>query len=304
MNINSIKEDKDLNLSDLLNVLLKKKIFILCITFIFSLSSVIYSLSLNNIYTSTVLLKPIDDSSNSSSNISSQFGGMASLAGISLGSPQNDIGEFVKHTVLSRKFLEHLLSFENVKQKLSATKSFDFPLQKIYYDEEIYNNDDDNWIALAEPSYLKVFEDYYVREISVFDDKDSGFISISFSHISPIFAKDFLDLIINQINELTRINDLNKSQGSLDYLYEKYTAEKNADIRDAISELIKSQIKIQTFAYIQEEYLVEIIDPPFAPEVKSSPQRSIICILAAFFGFTLSISFVIIREYLFDKELS
>ena len=300
--MSSVKEEQDINLTELAAIFYRKKVFIFLVTSLFISVSIFYSLSLNNIYTSSALVKAVDNS-DSTPNIASQFGGIASLAGISLGSPKNDKGEFFKQSVSSRVFMQHILSFENIEKNLAASKSFDIANQKVIYDDQMFNTAKNEWLKSSRLSYLEIYQDYYLDGLSVYYDKETGFISISFSHISPIFAKELLDLLINQINEQTRKDDLDKSKKSLDYLYNLYQKEKSLNIRNAISQLIKSQLQTQTFAYIQEEYLIEVIDPPFLPEKKSSPQRAIICILGAFFGFMLSISMVLIRTFLIDEKI-
>ena len=296
------KDEQDINLTELATIFYRKKVFIFLVTSLFISLSIFYSLSLNNIYTSSALVKAVDNS-DSTPDIASQFGGIASLTGISLGSPKNDKGEFFKKSVSSRVFMKHILSFENIEKNLAAAKSFDIYNQKIIYDDQMLNTSKNEWIKSSRLSYLEIYQDYYLDGLSVLYDKETGFISISFSHISPIFAKELLDLLINQINEQTRKDDLDKSKKSLDYLYNLYQKEKSLDIRSAISQLIQSQLQTQTFAYVQEEYLIEVIDPPFIPEKKSSPQRAIICILGAFFGFILSIIMVIIRTFLIDEKI-
>ena len=296
------KDEQDINLTELATIFYRKKVFIFLVTSLFISLSIFYSLSLNNIYTSSALVKAVDNS-DSTPDIASQFGGIASLTGISLGSPKNDKGEFFKKSVSSRVFMKHILSFENIEKNLAAAKSFDIYNQKIIYDDQMLNTSKNEWIKSSRLSYLEIYQDYYLDGLSVYYDKETGFISISFSHISPIFAKELLDLLINQINEQTRKDDLDKSKKSLDYLYNLYQKEKSLDIRSAISQLIQSQLQTQTFAYVQEEYLIEVIDPPFIPEKKSSPQRAIICILGAFFGFILSIIMVIIRTFLIDEKI-
>ena len=60
-----------------------RKIFIVSVTLIFSVFSVVYSLSLPNKYTSTTLLS-INDQESQSSSMLDQYSGLASIAGISI----------------------------------------------------------------------------------------------------------------------------------------------------------------------------------------------------------------------------
>ena len=53
------------------------------------------------------------------------------------------------------------------------------------------------------------------------------------------------------------------------------------------------------------EYLFKVIDPPYSPESKSEPKRSVICIIGAFIGMFLSMLIGFMREtYLSYKNIS
>ena len=80
--------DSELDLREILFVLYEKKISLILFTFIFGIIFFLYSLLIPNVYTSESTLE-INNSSENQSNISSltnQFGGLASIAGINIGS--------------------------------------------------------------------------------------------------------------------------------------------------------------------------------------------------------------------------
>ena len=52
-------------------------------------------------------------------------------------------------------------------------------------------------------------------------DIETGYLTISVEHYSPIYAKDLLNTIIDELNSLVREQDLLKSTKSLNYLEEK-----------------------------------------------------------------------------------
>ena len=79
----SINYGDEINLYDLLRVIWKKKFYIGAITSLFVLISILYALSLPNIYKSSAILIPVDADSGMGGMLQ-QYSGMASLAGISL----------------------------------------------------------------------------------------------------------------------------------------------------------------------------------------------------------------------------
>ena len=77
--------EDEIDLRELFSVLWSSRRLILIITLTFTLLSVIYALITPNQYKATILLAPAQQNTGGISSALGQFGGLASLAGISLG---------------------------------------------------------------------------------------------------------------------------------------------------------------------------------------------------------------------------
>ena len=302
---NSLSNDIDVDLRDIIITLWNSKIFISAFVFIFAISSVFLSLSLTNIYKSDALLKIVEDN-NKSSDLASNYGGLASLAGIDIGSgASSDRGDYAIKIIQSREFLKHLLKFDDVLPQLMAAQEFDTSKRETIFDPNIYDANKMIWVRAPSknyktvPTYLEVHEDYIGEYLTIEKDTKTGFISISVSHLSPDFAHYFLNLIISEANNIVRLKDLKSSKDSLDYLNNQLVVNKKSELKSAISKLIESQLNIQMLSNIRSEYLLEYLDKPFIPEKKYSPNRSLICIFGTFFGFILSSIIVLFRKYFY-----
>ena len=86
------------------------------------------------------------------------------------------------------------------------------------------------------------------------------------SHNSPVFAKEFLDLIINEANSLKRDKDILTSEKAIKYLQEQLAVTPQASIKGSINSLIEAQLKTRMMANIHEDYALIAIEPPFIPE--------------------------------------
>ena len=64
-----------------------------------------------------------------------------------------------------------------------------------------------------------------------------------------------------------------------------------------MSTQIKQKMNIKMTAMISENYSFEVIEPPFLPELKNRPSRSILTLVGGFMGLLFSILFVWIRHY-------
>ena len=306
MNSNALSQenttyDNEIDLKELFSVLWKAKILIIVITSFFAVSSVLYALSLKNYYKSVAVLS-VAGQSNALSSLSG-MGGLASMVGINLPSSGGDgKSEIAMKTIQSRAFLKHLITFENVLPSIIATKSYDFQSKKIQFDPEVYNENNGVWVRepsknkQSEPSYLEAY-DAYLDQVSIVQEEFSNLITISVEHISPIFAKEFLELIINEADELLRNKDLQESSAAIAFLNNEIPKSSLITMKDAINKLVESQLQKQMLSKVNKEYILKVIEPPFIPEVKSKPTRSLICILGTLFGGMLAIIWVAIRHY-------
>ena len=65
----------------------------------------------------------------------------------------------------------------------------------------------------------------------------------------------------------------------------------------AVTQLIEGQLKKEMMAYVSENYILQPIDSPYIPELRSYPQRAKIVVAWTLIGFLLSLIFVISRHY-------
>ena len=111
----------ELDLTELVNVLWVNKLFLAAWTSLFIFISIIYSLTLTNIYTAQTTLAP--SASSDMGNNLSQYAGLASIAGIPL--PGSSSGMSDKDLALSllksKGLLQRLIDKHNILPDLSKT---------------------------------------------------------------------------------------------------------------------------------------------------------------------------------------
>ena len=102
--------DDEIDLLELIKVLWDEKIKIFAITAVAAFISVIYALSQPNIYHAEVLLAPAEDAGGGGmSKLAGQFGGLASLAGVSLPDGGVNKSELGLEVLKSRKFVREFV---------------------------------------------------------------------------------------------------------------------------------------------------------------------------------------------------
>ena len=298
MQENEFHFDDEFDLRELFNVLWAAKKLIILITAIFAIGSVVYSLSLNNYYQSGSIFIARSASGNQGL---SQYSGLAAMAGIKLPSSGEDKTAQVIELMKSRKFVKHLMAFESILPSIMAAKSYNNRTQELLFNQKLYESETKTWKNNEIPSYLEAHS-AYLNMLSVRQDKKTGFIYINIEHISPVFAKEFLELIIREANELLRKKDMDESKQGLEYLTSELSKTPFVEIKESINALIEAQLETQMLAQINQDYILIEIDPPFIPEQKSKPRRTFICVVGTILGGILSVLIVLIRHYSFGEE--
>ena len=303
MHQNDDYPNDEIDLKEIIDALWQGKRLIILITAFFAVCSVIYSLSLKNYYISESILVARESQD---SSILNQYAGLASIAGIGLPGSSGDKVTEVMEIIKSREFVKHLMTFENVLPSMMAAKRFDSGSGELIYDKKLYDVKNKKWLSdqndskSIEPSYIEAHKAYQGM-LSISRNKNTGLIYASFEHISPIFARDFLSLIIKEANILKRDKDIETSTKALSYLKKELSQTPLVEIKESINQLIEAQLETQMMANIHEEYSLAIIEPPFVPEEKSKPNRKIICLFGTALGGILSILLVLVRYYNVEK---
>jgi uncharacterized protein involved in exopolysaccharide biosynthesis len=301
--------DDEIDLRELFYVLLEGKWIIVSLTAFVSIVGVIYSLSLPNIYESKAMLVPVNSSSGIAGAIRS-YSGLAGLAGISLPSG-GDEGNSARaiQKISSLSFFENNILTNIHLPDLMAFKSWNSKTNTAVFDESIYDTNSNTWIRDFSyprqqiPSVQESFE-VFKQHLSLSEDNKSRFINLSIRHQSPYVAKQWTELVINEVNAFYRQKDKTESEKAVSYLNQQISKTGLSEIKQVIAQLLQEETKKLTLIEANQFYVFEYIDPPAIMEQKSEPKRSLICILSALLGGMLSIVLVLIRHYAIKQKVA
>ena len=295
--------DGEIDLQELFNILLQNKGFIFSVTSFISVVAIIYSLLLPNIYESRALLAPVNSSSSISGALGS-YSNLAGLAGINLPSGGDESNSeqaikklsslsFFENNILTNIFLPDLMAFKSWKPGTNVH----------LYDENIYTPTNDTWVRDYSypkkqiPSAQESFEVFTDKNLTIGVDNNSGFITLSIKHQSPFVAKEWVELIVNEVNNFYRQKDKSESEKAVSYLNQQIAMTGLSEIKQVIAELMQEETQKLMLIEANEAYVFEYIDPPAVMEKKSAPSRALIFILSTIFGGFLSILIVFIKSY-------
>mgnify|MGYP000953291864 FL=1 len=301
--------DDEIDLRELFYVLLEGKWIIVSLTAFVSIIGVIYSLLLPNIYESKAMLVPVNSSSGISGALGS-YSGLAGLAGISLpsgGDEGNSAKAIQKISTLS--FFENNILTNIYLPDLMAVKSWNSKTNTLAFDDSIYDTNSNTWIrdfSYPQQQIPSAQESYEVfkQHLSLSEDIKSGFITLSIKHQSPFIAKQWAELVINEVNAFYRQKDKSESEKAVSYLNQQISITGLSEIKQVIAQLLQEETKKLTLIEANQYYVFDYIDPPAVMEKKSEPKRALICILSALLGGMLSILFVLIRHYAIKQKVA
>ena len=134
--------DDEIDLKELFLALWRGKWIIILITFAFAVGGVLYALSQPNTYKAEAILASASDS---------KSGGLASLAGISLGGGGTDNKAMALATLQSRQFLNAFVNKYDLLVPLMAGEKWNPAQDKLIINPEMYDEQQLQWVREVEP---------------------------------------------------------------------------------------------------------------------------------------------------------
>jgi len=298
---NQLHDSDIIDLAEIWNKLWADKWLIIVIGSIFVVSSIFYALSLSDEYESQVLLAPVssgDAGGGSLSKLAGKFGGLASLAGINLGD-NSDKTSLALEIIKSRSFVTKFIEDNDLLVPLMAGEKWDSENNKLIINSELYS--EGVWVRDVSPpkktipSGLEAYEKFLER-LSVNKNEENGYITISIEFYSPYLAKSWLELLIKEINDTVRKQDILEASKTIKYLESKADETVINEMKKVFYDLIESQTQTLMLANVRDEYVFKTIDPAYLAEEKSKPKRAFIVIFAAFLGGLIGIAVSLLRK--------
>ena len=294
-------DNYEVDLRELFGVIWNSKILIGSIISVFLVLAIYFAINTPNIYRSNALLAPAEEST-SFSGAFQGLSGLAGLAGINIPPGGSSQAEKAIKVMSSMKFFREKILTNIYLPDLMANPRWDPVTNTLSYDSDLFDIESNKWVRKvafpykANPSDQEAFE-FFQEIFSVSSDKVTGFITISVKHVSPHIAKKWALIIIDEINSQFREEDRAMALSSIQYLNNQISTTSVVEVRQALSELLQSQIQTSMLTDAKKDYVFSVIDPPFSPEVKDQPNRFIIVILGVIFGSVIGSVISIYRFY-------
>ena len=294
--------EKEIDLRELVRVVWAGKWLISAITLSAVIIAVVVALMLPNIYRAEALLAPNhEQNAGGLSALASQYGGLASLAGIDFGAGASDKTDLALEVLKSRKFVADFIQRHDILVPLMAASDWDPGADELRYDLDVYDPATNQWVRSVSPprnvvpSSQEAYEEFRER-LFVSQSTDSSFVSIAIEYYSPKIAKQWVDWLVEDINTTIMLREVSEAEQAIAYLNEQVASTSLADLKNVFFRLIEEQTKTVVLAKVSPEYMFRTVDPAVAPELKAKPNRAIIVLLAAMLAGMVSVAIVLLRN--------
>ncbi len=211
--------------------------------------------------------------------IGGQLGGLAALAGVSVGEG-NDV---VALAVLqSRKFARDFIE--------------QLDLMPIFYEEE-WDAENDRW-RVDDPTEAPDVRDgvkFFHEEIfEVSEERRTGLVTLAIEWTDPDIAAKWASILALRLNDRLRERALQEAQTNVAYLQSEMARATLVTLQESIGRLLEAELPKLMLAKGNEEFAFKIVDPAVAPRQRERPKRALTAIIGTTLGGLLGIFIVLV----------
>lgn len=302
-------DELEIDLGELFGVLWNGVWWIMLAGILAGVIGIVVAFSQANQYKASTVLAPAgDDAKGAAGAIASQFGGLASLAGISLpgggGGTQNSLA-----VLQSAEFIAQFIHEQGIKPVLYA-KQWDARRQQwkprgapgmlkrlmlSWVDDPVQQARAQR--KTLEPSELEAAELFKKKLLAVSEEKKTGLVTVTITWRDPNQAAAWADGLVRQLNRRMQREAMADADRSLAYLQAELAKTQEVPVREAIYKLVESKQKTRMVASVSNEVAFKVLDPVSASEVPVSPKRPLIIVLAGMVGGMLAIVLLLVRHF-------
>lgn len=280
-------DQPELGLSELLSTLRRGRVLIACFVLVSAVAAGLASWLIPKSYKATTVLSPVTNTQGSGqfgsvSSLLSQFGGLASLAGLAPG------GETTKRA-------ESLAVLESEALTEKYIQQNDL-LPVLFHDSWDARNR--RWTE-TDPRHVPTLwkgNEYFKDKVrSIVTDSKTGLVTLTITWKDPHVAANWANGLVALTNDYLRKKAIEESERNIAYLNAQANKTDVVAVKQAIYTILQTEINKEMLARGSDEYAFKILDPAVAPEKPSNPTLAFMVAIAVFGSLALSVLIAFIR---------
>ena len=290
---NNYIEEDEIDLKELFNTIMRYKYKIAIFSFLVSIATLVYVLSIPNSYKSQVILAPQGDSKSSGAG---GLASLASLAGVSLGgSSGKDPFTMMETTLKDYEFNKSIIEKYNLIEKFENPQNLVFAMGiETFYSKPEKSNESD----LDE----KVFETNksLASTLSISTDKASGLITLSAEHPDRFFAKELTDIYLEELVNKIKLQDMKEIDKQIEYYNKELNTSYDVSLKEQLSTSLSSLMQKRVFSLANDYYFVSKLTDSRVAYIKekTKPKRALILVVSIITSLILGIFMAFFLEFL------
>ena len=239
---------------------------------VFGTVAVILALTATPIYRAVAVATPVMDPGlgGDASRLAGQFGGLASLAGIDIGSSRISTQE-ARAVLESRRLIEEFVRQNDLVDELLPPGS---PTSSLWYAVQRFSD----------------------TVVSIDTDIIEGKTTVSVEWTDPAVAASWANGLVTLANELMRQKAIADSQRNIDYLNKQISTTNVAEIQRVMYTLIENETKTLMLANARADFAFTVVDPAAVPEARVRPKRRLMVMTGVAIGLILGALFAFGRD--------
>jgi uncharacterized protein involved in exopolysaccharide biosynthesis len=267
----AVEKQDELDLPTLLRVAWNHKYLVIFVTLAAALAAVVLALTTKPIYRAEVVITEVHEGSMGAGGaLASQIGGLASMAGITLGAGSN-VSRSAQAVLKSRHLVEEFVKRNNLIPELFRNSKKPPTL----------------WLA------VKRFQEGILR---ISEDTRQGKTTLSIDWTDPATAARWANGVVALANELIRARALDEANRNVAYLREQLNKTTVVELQKVMYDLIENETKTLMLANARVEYAFTVVDPAVPPELRISPQRTLMVGVGGTMGLCMGVALAYLLE--------
>lgn len=275
----------EVSLSEVFLTFWEGRWLVLAVSLGLAVAGALASLVVPKSYVASAIVAPVSASSGGGAlgglgALASQFGGLASLAGVSIP------GDSKKYEAIA------VLQSELITEKYINDNNL---LPIIFHKR--WNSELGKWKDANNKKIPTLWEanDYFKHIRSVSTDTKTGLTTMSITWNDPKVAAAWVNDLIKLTNEYLRAKAVRESEANMAYLNEQILKTDAVAMKQGLYNMLQGELNKAMVAKGPEEFALKTIDPAVAPDKPSSPKPVTWTLFGLFVGLLFSSIFVYYR---------
>lgn len=267
--------NKPVDVSDITGALWRGRRTIILTVLVLAALAIGYSLIARPMYRAEVVLSPSGDDS-MRPNLGA-LGGLASLAGINIGSGDKSIEAIA--ILKSKGFAREFIQSHNLTDAMLSARN-----------QSWFTGARSRDIRLAVETF-----DQTVRRVS--EDRKTGLVTLSIQWSDGVQAAKWANELVRLLNVRMRSRALDETGRNVKYLQHEMASTPVVSLQQATGRLLEAEMQKYLVANGDDEFAFKVIDAAVPPRRPSWPRPALLTALAMLVGVMCSGAYVVLRGH-------